>query len=76
VSVLVLRKDPVEHEHFRTPAVFPILGAIISLYLVTQNEAAIYLRAAILLAIGLVFWAINRFVSHRSGELREEELAG
>jgi amino acid transporter len=76
VSVLVLRRDRVDHEHFRTPAICPILGAAISLFLVTQNEAAIYLRAAILLAIGLVFWAINRFVSGRGGELRAEELAG
>jgi basic amino acid/polyamine antiporter, APA family len=76
VAVLVLRRDRVDHAHFRTPAVFPILGAIISLFLVTQNEAGIYLRAAILMAIGLVFWVISRFVSQRSGELRAEELAG
>jgi amino acid transporter len=76
VSVLVLRRDKVDHEHFRTPAICPILGALISLFLVTQNEAAIYLRAAILMAIGLVFWAINRFVSGKSGELEAEELAG
>ncbi len=27
VAVLVLRKDPVEHEHFRTPTILPVLGA-------------------------------------------------
>jgi APA family basic amino acid/polyamine antiporter len=26
VAVLVVRRDPVEHDHFRTPTVLPILG--------------------------------------------------
>ena len=30
ISVLVLRRDEVGHEHFRTPTVFPILGAVIA----------------------------------------------
>ena len=30
ISVLVLRSDEVEHEHFRTPSVFPILGILVS----------------------------------------------
>jgi APA family basic amino acid/polyamine antiporter len=76
VSVLVLRRDRVEHDHFKAPTVFPIVGAVVCLFLVTQNETAIYLRAGILLVIGLIFWAINAFVSGRSGELEAEELAG
>jgi APA family basic amino acid/polyamine antiporter len=60
VSVLLLRRDTVDHEHFKAPSVAPVLGAVISLYLITQNEADIYLRAGILLAIGLVFWVVNR----------------
>jgi amino acid transporter len=63
VSVLLLRRDPVDHEHFKAPSVAPVLGAVISLFLITQNEADIYLRAGILLAIGLVFWVVNR-VAH------------
>ena len=30
ISVLVLRSDEVDHEHFRTPSVFPILGILVS----------------------------------------------
>ncbi len=30
ISVLALRSDEVEHEHFRTPSVFPILGILVS----------------------------------------------
>ena len=29
VAVLVLRRDPVEHKHFRTPTILPVLGAIV-----------------------------------------------
>ena len=28
VAVLVLRRDPVDHQHFRTPTILPILGAV------------------------------------------------
>ena len=35
VSVFVLRRDRVEHEHFRTPLVFPVLGLLVSLALLT-----------------------------------------
>lgn len=31
IAVLVLRRDPVGHHHFRTPTVLPILGALTSL---------------------------------------------
>ena len=29
VAVLVLRKDPVKHEHFRTPTFLPVVGATV-----------------------------------------------
>ena len=74
--MLVLRKDRVEHEHFRAPSAFPVLGAIVCLYLVTQDEAAIYLRAGILLAVGPAFWALNHFMSGRADELEAEQLHG
>jgi amino acid transporter len=66
VSVLVLRSDVVDRDHFRAPTIMPVLGAIVSLVLITQNEAAIFLRAGILLVIGVVLWFINRAVSNRA----------
>jgi APA family basic amino acid/polyamine antiporter len=33
ICVLVLRKDRVEHEHFRTPTVLPVIGAIACAFL-------------------------------------------
>jgi amino acid transporter len=68
VSVLVLRRDDVRHTHFRVPAVFPILGAITCVVLLTQQEAGTWLRAGILIAIGLVLYALNIYLKKRAGE--------
>jgi amino acid transporter len=59
VCVLVLRRDRVEHEHFTVPTVVPWLGGLSCLVLLTQFDAAIYQRAAILLAIGLALSALH-----------------
>jgi basic amino acid/polyamine antiporter, APA family len=74
VSVLVLRRDRVEHDHFRAPSALPVVGVIVCLALITQQEAEIYLRAGILLLIGIVLWAVNRVVSGRSEELDASEI--
>lgn len=59
VSVLVLRQDQVRHRHFRAPFVIPLLGAATCLVLLPQQEAGIWLRAAILIAVGLVLYLGN-----------------
>jgi len=50
VSVLVLRREPVEHRHFVAPRVFPLLGIVISvgllIHLVTQQNRDAFLIAA------------------------------
>jgi basic amino acid/polyamine antiporter, APA family len=76
VSVLVLRSDEVDHDHFRTPTIMPVLGAIVSLVLVTQNEAGIFLRAAILLAVGAALWIVNWFVGGRRKDFDAASLGG
>ena len=65
VCVLVLRRDPVEHEHFVVPSVVPVVGVGISLALLTQIEAATYGRAAILVALGAALWIVNWLVLRR-----------
>ncbi|WP_405663319.1 APC family permease [Streptomyces sp. NBC_01166] len=65
ISVLVLRKDRVDHRHFRTPTVLPVLGAITSLILASplaDRAADVYIRAGILLLIGIGLWAVNKAV--------------
>ncbi|MDQ4062640.1 MAG: APC family permease [Actinomycetota bacterium] len=59
VCVFVLRRDRVEHEHFRAPSIFPILGILVSLGLLTQQQADTFLRAGALLLVGIVLWGLN-----------------
>jgi len=76
VAVLVLRSDHVAHDHFVAPTFIPVLGAIVSAGMVTQHTGGIYLRAAILLAVGVVLWFVNRAVGGGSAaELNAENLA-
>jgi APA family basic amino acid/polyamine antiporter len=59
VAVLVLRKDKVDHKHFRTPTVLPVLGAVCCAFLVgpwTGRDPVQYKIAAVLLVIGVVLW--------------------
>lgn len=59
VSVFVLRRDRVEHEHFRTPSILPVLGILVCLALLTQQQWDTWLRAGALLLVGLVLWGVN-----------------
>ena len=68
VTVLVLRRDRVEGEHFRAPAIAPVLGAIVSVLLIVDtlsDDVAVGARALALLALGLVLWVLNRIVLGR-----------
>ncbi len=65
-TVLYLRRDPVDHDHFRIPSVFPVLGVGVSIALLTQIEGEVYVRAGILIAVGLVLWGINELVLRRT----------
>jgi APA family basic amino acid/polyamine antiporter len=63
VSVLVLRRDPVKHDHYRAPTWMPVLGALVCLILIlpiTGRAPAVYARAGVLIAIGMALWLVNR----------------
>ncbi|MBX9246972.1 amino acid permease [Actinotalea ferrariae] len=66
VSVLVLRRDRSDDQrpdHFRAPTWAPVLGLVVSLVLaspLTGREADVYVRAGVLLAIGVVLHLVNR----------------
>lgn len=70
VSVLVLRKDEVPHDHFRAPAIAPIVGIAASIYLIADNESEVFLRAAALLGLGVVLWIVAYASGHRTREHR------
>ncbi len=67
VCVLVLRREPAEHEHFRVWTPVPVVGVGISIALLTQIEAATFGRAAILVGIGVALWIVNWLILRRTG---------
>ncbi|HEX6257149.1 MAG TPA: amino acid permease [Euzebyales bacterium] len=76
VAVLVLRSDHVDHDHYVAPTLIPVLGALVSLGMLTQHTAGIYLRAGILLAVGVALWFVNRALGGGTpGELDAGTLA-
>jgi basic amino acid/polyamine antiporter, APA family len=79
VAVLVLRRDVREAgSHFRTPTALPVLGFLVSLYLVTPlsgRPAQQYLLALILVSIGILLFfvtmAINRHLGIRDAGITD-----
>ncbi|MFJ8584153.1 APC family permease [Streptomyces sp. NPDC093595] len=57
-AVLVLRRDRGAGDHFRAPAVIPVLGAASCVLLATRIEAQVWLRGLLVLAAGLVLGAV------------------
>ncbi|WP_370464835.1 APC family permease [Mycolicibacterium sp. P1-18] len=67
VAVLVLRRDTVEHDHFRVWTVVPVLGVGSCILLLTQQDAKVWLFGAILLAVGAVLYLVARVATRHSG---------
>jgi amino acid transporter len=68
IAVLVLRRDEVEHEHFRAPSWTPWLGIVLCGFLATPlsgRPLEQFLVAGYLLAAGVVLWVINYLVVGR-----------
>ncbi|GAB3712085.1 APC family permease [Mariniluteicoccus flavus] len=66
IAVLVLRRDKVEHKHFKAPTIVPVLGAILCAFLASPlSKRAVndYKVAGILLLIGIGLWALHAVVS-------------
>ena len=76
LSVLALRRDRVDHAHFRTPTVIPVIGIVVCFGLLTQREGRIFAFAGGLLVIGVLFWLLNRVVAGRTGTVDPEQLGG
>jgi APA family basic amino acid/polyamine antiporter len=78
VAVLVLRKDTVEHAHFRAPTLVPVLGAITCGFLVgpwTGRNPQQYVIGGILVAIGVALWVVTMYVNRATGLKVAEPLA-
>ena len=66
LSVLVLRRDTVEHNHFRVWTVVPVLGVGSCVLLLSQQRAQVWLFAAVLVAVGAVLYVVARLVARRA----------
>lgn len=66
VAVLVLRRDTVEHKHFRVWTFVPVLGVLSCLLLLWQQPWNVWLFGAILLAVGVLLYFVARFARSRS----------
>ncbi len=65
IAVLVLRRDRVDHAHFRAPSWTPYLGIVLCGFLATPlsgRPLQQFAVAGILLAVGAVLWVVNRLV--------------
>ena len=83
IAVLILRRDPVDHRHFRAPTAVPVVGALLCAFLASPlsgRAPADYRIAGVLLALGVVLWAvtwmINRAVYARPTRLRDVDRLG
>jgi APA family basic amino acid/polyamine antiporter len=63
VAVLVLRRDTVEHEHFKVWTAVPVLGVASCVLLLTQQSGQVWLFGGILLAAGAVLFFVARLRS-------------
>ena len=72
LAVLVLRRDRVEHEHFRVWTVIPVLGALSCLALMTQQGWDVWLRAGILIAIGAVLFLASKWWGGRAARRTQQ----
>jgi basic amino acid/polyamine antiporter, APA family len=79
IAVLVLRRESVEHEHFTAPSIFPVIGALVSLWLILHtalDDISTFARAGGLVALGAVLWLVNRLVEGPHEEVEPEGLRG
>ncbi|GAA2179201.1 APC family permease [Leucobacter tardus] len=68
VSVLVLRRDRVEHRHFRVWTFVPVLGIGSCILLLTQQSGTVWLFGAVLLVIGLALFGLAQWARSRAAK--------
>lgn len=76
VAVLVLRRDRVDHAHFRAPTAIPVLAVVSCLVLLTQQEPQHWLLAGVLLVVGVVLHLVTRRSSRPLDEPAEAVAEG
>lgn len=77
VSVLVLRRDRVDHEHFHAPSALPVLGAVTCVALAIQklvDEPVTVAYAGGLLVLGAALWLLARAIAGPTEEIDPAQL--
>jgi basic amino acid/polyamine antiporter, APA family len=61
IAAIVLRRRPVDRDHFRAPSVFPYLGAVTCAFLVGPwaQDAVLYQIAGGMIGVGIVLWLLT-----------------
>src|SRR5262245_27224275 len=75
IAVLVLRRDPVAHKHFRTPTFLPVLGALTCAFLAgpwTGRDPVQYKVAGVLIGLGVALWVVTIAINRATG-VKEDE---
>jgi basic amino acid/polyamine antiporter, APA family len=70
IALLVLRRDRVDHQHFRTPTMLPVLGALTCGFLAgpwTGRDPVQYTIAGILIGIGVALWVVTVWFNRAAG---------
>ena len=79
IAVLALRKDKIEHNHFRTPTFLPVMGALACAFLAgpwTGRDPVQYKVAGVLIGIGVVLWVVTVLINRATGQVAGEPLTG
>lgn len=63
LAAIVLRKDNVNHRHFTVALPIPYLGLASCLLLMSQQDAAVWLRAGLLIVVGVLLHFSTRLFS-------------
>jgi APA family basic amino acid/polyamine antiporter len=62
LSVIALRRVPVHVKHYRAPRFMPYVALAVCILVMTQQSAAVWARAGVMLLIGLVLYVLTRLV--------------
>jgi APA family basic amino acid/polyamine antiporter len=77
IAVLILRRETVKHDHFRTPTILPVLGAISCAFFAgpwTGRDPVQYKIAGVLIAVGVALWVVTILVNRATGVAPEPDM--